>query len=150
MNIGMLLSIFLLLSSCASDDLEKFGARKHFRMKKLHLKSDIKTHVSYAQISYVASKENHCFESIDDREVYTVAVSNLGNAIEHFYYRSVSYDIKRVSSNGSPYLLASANEEKTVDLEVAYCVFQHANHWIRNMFFLGELEGHYASFRQVK
>lgn len=150
MNIGMLLSIFLLLSSCASNDLKKFGTQKHFRMKRLHLKSETKTHISYDQIGYVASKENHCFESVDDREVYTVSLTNLDRAIQHFYYRSVSYDVKKVNPNGNPYLLASANEEKTVDLEVAYCVFEHANHWIRNMFFLGNFDGHYASFRQVK
>ena len=119
-------------------------------MKRLHLKSDTKTHTSYDQIGYVASKENHCFDSVDDREVYTVGVYDLDRAVQHFYFRSVSYDVKRVNPDGNPYLLASANEEKTVNLEVAYCIFQRANHWIRNMFFLGELEGHYASFRLKK
>lgn len=150
MKIGMLLIIVLLLSSCASNELEKFGTQKYFRMKRHHLNSDTKTHTSYDQIGYVASKENHCFESVDDREVYTVGLNDLDRAIQHFYFRTVSYDVKKVNSDGVPYLLASANEEKTVNLEVAYCVFERANHWIRNMFFLGNFDGHYASFRQVK
>lgn len=112
-------------------------------MKRLHLKSDTKTHVSYDQIGYVASKENHCFESVDNREVYTVLSSDLHRAVQHFYFRSVSYDVKKVNPNGNPYLLASANNDKTINLEVAYCTFE-------SMTLFRSIKGQYASFRVIK
>ncbi len=150
MNTGRILVFLFLVSSCASDELKRFGTREHFQMKQIHLDGDVKTHISYPSIGYVASKENHCFESVDDREVYTVNSSNLKMAIQHFYFRTISYDVKKVHSNGNHYLVASTNEEKTVDLEVAYCAFERSNHWIRNLFFLDNLSGDYVSFRLVK
>jgi len=143
MKTGLLLSIQILFFSCASNELKKFGAEKYFRMKRHHLKSDIKTHVSYDQVGYVASKENHCFQTVDDREVYTVLSSDIHRAVQHFYFRSVSYDVKKVNSNGNQYLLASANEEKTINLEVAYCTFE-------SMTLFRSIEGQYASFRVIK
>lgn len=143
MKFGILLGTILLLTSCASNELGKFGAYKYFRMKRLHLKSDTKVYTTYDQIGYVASKENHCFESVDEREVYTVALSNLDKAINHFYFKTVSYNAKVVTKDGHRYIEANAVNGTDINLEVAHCTFDRIT-LFRNF------ESNYASFRLIK
>ena len=131
------------LWSCASGDLERFGAREYYQHKVLHLKNNVVTHTTYGQVSYVKSSDHHCFDSVDDREVYTVLASDLKGAINHFYFRKVSYDLKVDVRDGHERLIAQASEDTRLNLEVAYCgvdrygIFKNA-------------EGEYASVRLAK
>lgn len=142
-NYILVLLLPLFFVSCSSNTIKKFGTREEFRIKRLHLQSDVKTHLTYDVIGYVASKENNCFESIDDRQVYTVNSSNLTKAINHFYFKTVSYNAKVVTKDGHRYVEANAINETDINLEVAYCIFE------RNSIF-NNGEGDYVSFRLRK
>lgn len=150
MKVLILLTLLGFLGSCASNDLRKFGSEKYFTIKEIHLKGEVQTHTEYGRIAYAISKDVHCFETSDDREVYTVNMSNLNEAINHFYFRVASYDVKKVVKGGNEILIATAKSDARINLEIAHCWVVHSNHWIRDIFFLGNVRGEYASFRLAK
>ena len=135
--------ILSFLGSCASNDLRKFGTKKYFQRKVIHMHNRVQTHTTYGRVEYVQSKENHCFETIDDREVYTVSESDIENAIRYFYFRSTSHDLKVVTRDGYQMLEITANKSAQIDLEVAYCAFQIP-------LLLDSFEARYASFRLAR
>jgi hypothetical protein len=140
-NCILVLLLPLCFVSCSSNSLKKLGTEQYFQHKRVHLKHDIKQHVSYDQVGYVASKENHCFDSSDDREIYTVLDTNMNKAIQHFYYRTASFDVtKTTRSNGQVELHSQAASSTKVDVEIAYCTFDSET-------IFKNIEGYYVSVR---
>lgn len=139
-NYILVLLLPLCFVSCSSNKLNKFGKYEYFKVKKLDLKSDVQVHKSYWTVGYVASKENHCFDTVDEREVYTVGLNDLDRAINHFYFKTVSYNAKVVTKDGHRYIEANAVNETDINLEVAHCTFDRIT-LFRNF------ESSYASFR---
>lgn len=112
-------------------------------MKTFHTKVSNNYQGHYDFLGYVQNKDNNCFDANDEREVVTVHSSNLEDAIRHFFFRKVSFDIKKITKNGLSYLEAIPTEGSNITLEVAYCQesFDHL---------LGTNKNTYASFREAR
>jgi len=140
MNKLMLVLMCLFCVSCASD-LKKYGKVHTIKMKSFETKESLSFNDREYTIGYIISKDNHCFNDTDDREIVTVLSDNLEPVVKHFYYRKISYDVKRVNKNGVDSLEFKPLDNTNVDLEVAYCVENYKH-------LLGSNVSLYASFRQ--
>lgn len=140
MNRLILILLALFCVSCSSNSLRKFGTEQQFQLKKFYLKGNNVVGIGYENINYIKDSSNNCFDLNDNREVITVMSNNLDIAIKHFYFRTVSFNVKKVVSNGNQLIEATSNQETDLDLEVAYCTFLSKG-------FLNNPENTYASFR---
>jgi hypothetical protein len=121
-----LILVSILITSCATDRLHKFGKKKLYSTKIYRMNGNQAIQESW--VAFTKDYNQTCFDdNPENKEIMTVPHTELDFAILHYHKRLSRLDIVNTSYNNGAahHMQVKHTDDLNFDVEVAHCYFEN-------------------------